>query len=370
MRKNFLIASWLFGFGNSFSSPLLSLYIYVSSSVYYSLEFILFTSIFILIGYILIGYISNVYNKIITFYKIGIGLYIIFYLVLLALNINAYKYTLLLGSIYGIAQGYYWFAWDVIFYDVSDKMNFFNKSSYLGVISSIISPLVYGTILSIFHQLGYSILFSMTSAILIFVIFLVENININSKFDLRKSFNVLSENRSYKYTITSLTIVSGVNYVLSNLNPILLYQVSKSYETFAILTNILTGISLLSIYIIRQRLISKINKFKLVFTSSLTIAIFSIFIFFNPLIYLVAFYVTSPLIYPVIDVYNWNIMNRSLLVNFLINRQIFLNSGRIFFSVIEVFLGNLLLSEQMAIVLPALIVASVIFYKGKKEISF
>ncbi|ARM75462.1 MFS transporter [Acidianus manzaensis] len=370
MRKNFLIASWIFGLANSFSSPLLSLYIYVTSSIYYSLSFILFTSVFILLGYIFVGYITNIYRKILTFYKIGIGLYIVFYLTLLLLNINAFHYTLFLGMLYGIAQGCYWFAWDVIFYKIPEKMSFFNKSSYLGFISSIVSPLVYGGILSIFHQFGYGILFSITSITLIFVVLLVENTNIDNKFNLKRSFKIFNENKSYKYTMTSLTIVSGVNYVLSNLNTIFIYQIARSYTNFAIITYILTGISLLSIYIIRQRLIDRVNKFKLVFTSSLAITIASISVFFFPLIYLVTFYVTSPLIYPVIDVYNWSNMDRSLLTNFLVNRQIFLNSGRIFFSLIEVLIGNSLLPEQIFPILPGLIVASIIFSRGKKEISY
>ncbi|WP_218260316.1 hypothetical protein [Saccharolobus shibatae] len=364
------MSSWLFGLANSFSSPLLSLYIYVTSSIYYSIYFILYTSIFILIGYILVGYIINVYNKIITFYKIGIGLYILFYLLLLLLNNNAYKYTLLLGAIYGIAQGYYWFAWDVIFYKVQNKLSFFNKSSYLGVISSLLSPLVYGGILSVFHQFGYAILFSITSMILVFVILLVESTDVESKFDLKKSFTIFIENEPYKYTMTSLTITSGVNYVLSNLNPILIYQVAKSYEDFAILNYILTGISLISVYVIRQRLMNKIDKFKLVLASSITITVSSISIFFFPIFYLIIFYITSPLIYPIIDVYNWNIMNKSPLINFLVNRQIFLNLGRISFSFIEVLMSNSFFPEQIILIIPSLIVASLIFHRGKKKISY
>jgi len=50
--------------------------------------------------------------------------------------------------------------------------------------------------------------------------------------------------------------------------------------------------------------------------------------------------------------------------------QIFLNVGRISFSFTEVLMSNSFFPEQIILIIPTLIVASLIFYRDKKKISY
>ncbi|BFI75956.1 hypothetical protein [Sulfurisphaera ohwakuensis] len=367
MRKNFLISSWLFGFGNSISSPLVSLYIYVTSSTFYALKFILFNSLFILMSYFIAGYILSIKTKVLSLYKIGISLYITFYLLLALLNVNSYKLVDLISVIYGFAQGFYWFGWDVIFYNTPRKMEFFNKSSYLGYLTTLLAPAIYGIVLSIFHNTGYIILFILSSLILLTVILLVEDIKVNVKLNLKKSFSVITRNENYKYTMVALALVAGYNYVVGNLNPILMYKIFSGNYTFFSITNYILGlISLLSVYFIRGKIINKVRHNYVVLFSSLLLVVATFFILLYPLVYLIFYSFFSPLIYPIIDVHNWNNIERNLLLPYLINRQIFLNISRIMASLMDIYVVNV--DTGIIILIPLLITASVIFYSWRMKV--
>jgi len=368
MKKSLLIASWIFGFGNSISSPLISLYIYVTSSIFYTFHFLIINSAFLLLSYFIAGYLTNFKNNASLYYRTGISLYVVFYITLLLLNVNTFKFVDVVGALYGIAQGFYWFGWDILFYNTPKKLNFINKSAYLGYITSLLSPAIYGTFLSLFRKEGYIFLFMLSSIILLIAMSMMENANIAGTFNLKDSLTVITENKTYKHTMISLSLVSGYNYVVSSLIPILLYEiVSKNYLYFSVSNYCLGLLSLLSVYFIRNKLLGKgkIKPFSVVLLSAILLSLSSFSLFFYPLIFLVSYYLFSPLIYPVIDVYNWNNMERNMLSPYLINRQIFLNVSRVSSTVIVSFFD---VADGIVFLIPVLVVASVLFLKSKSGI--
>ena len=367
MKKNFLLASWLFGFGNSLSAPLLGLYIYVNSSIVYTLKFVLVTSLFILIGYLTVGYLVSIWNSAITYIKIGIGLFIAFYLLLLTLGNEVSHYVSFMGMLYGLAQGFYWCGWDIVFYYTPNKLKFFNNSTYLSLITSLVSPAVYGSILTIFRNSGYEILFAFTSAFLVLTFLLMDSVRVTAKSNVTRSITVIKDDKVYRVTMSALTLAGGANYVLGNLNPILIYNVSKSYLNFTLINYGLSILSVISVFILRDRLINKIKPHRLVLLSSLALLLSGASLFFYPIIYLVTFYTTSPLIYPIIDIYNWNNMNRNFLMDYLINRQILLNAGRMTFSLLEIAILSPYVGGEIAVMLPFVSIASLIFAKNVKQ---
>ena len=368
MKKSFLIASWLFSFGNSISSPLISLYIYVTSSITYTFHFLIINLAFLLFSYFLAGYLTNFRNDASLYYKLGIALYVAFYITLLLLNVNTYKFVSYVAALYGIAQGFYWFGWDILFYNIPKKLNFINRWAYLGYINTLLSPAIYGTILSLFQEKGYLFLFLITSVILFIAMMMMENANVSGTFNLKDSFAVIVRNKNYRFTTVSLSLVSGYNYIMSNLIPILLYRiVNKDYFYFAISNYLLGLLSLLSIYFGRSKLLvtGKMKPFSIVVLSVIALSLSSFSLFFYPLIFLVSYYIFSPLIYPIIDVYNWNNMERKSLSSYLINRQIFLNISRISSTILVSFFT---ISEGTVLLIPVLVAALVLFSRSKSGI--
>lgn len=365
MRKSFLLSSWLFGFANSLSAPLLGLYVYVNSSLEQTLEFLFMSSAFILTGYITVGYLVAFRNNAATYMGLGIWLHVAFYSSLLALGVRVVDVLPFIAALYGLAQGFYWCGWDVVFYNVVDKLQFFNKSFYLGLVTNFASPAIYGAVLSAFRNSGYGLLFLMTAALLVLAIFLVEDARINAKVDVKNAVFVIKNDKGmYKYTATALALVGGANYVLGNLNTILLYQVTKSYRYFALTNYLLTAASAASVYVLRDRLVHKIGPRRLVVSSSILLSLSGASLLLGlPLIYLTAYYVASPLIYPIVDVYTWNAMDKRRLMDYLVNRQIMLNGGRMLLSLSEILMASSV-GGGAALGLSVILTASLIFARA------
>lgn len=370
MDNRFLVASWLFGFGNSISSPLIALFIDVSSSIYYSIIFLVFNSLFILVGYLMVGFLSSRLKGSIIYYRIGILLYISFYILLIYFNKAAYMMIYELSMVYGIAQGFYWAGWDIIFFNTTNKLLFFNRSTYLGIISSLSSPAIYGVILSILHGYGYMVLFSLSSIMLLMVLLIVRNFPFEQRsFDISKAIKIHAMDKTYGLSTMALSLIAGGNYILGNLNPIILYDyLGGDYTMFSIVNYSLSIASLFSVYVIRDKLSHVIKPHRLPSIASLALLISIPFLFLSPLIYLYSFSLTSPLIYPIIDVYTWNSMKRDQLMYYLVNRQIFLNASRILSSLTELYLfGAMVGATAVLPVLPIILMGVLFFAKLKPD---
>ncbi|GGP19565.1 hypothetical protein GCM10007981_03760 [Thermocladium modestius] len=368
MNNRFLLASWLFGFGNSISSPLIALFIYVSSTIYYSLIFLVLNSFFILVGYLMVGFISSRIKESMIYYRIGISLYVLFYLLLAILNKSAFEFVYELAAVYGIAQGFYWAGWDIIFFNTDNKLKFFNRSAYLGVISSIASPAIYGAILSLLRGYGYVVLFMASTAILTSILFVVKNVPFTSeKFDMNKAIKMHVVDKSYGLSTIALSLIAGANYILGNINSIILYKYAQGdYTTFSIINYSLSIVSMLSVYIVRDKLVKKLNPVRLPMLAALALAISIPFMWVSPLIYLYSFSLTSPLIYPIIDVFTWNYMKRDKMIYYLVNRQIFLNTTRILSSLTELYLMSIMVGSTVVLpILPLILMGVFLFIRLK-----
>ncbi|POB09829.1 MFS transporter [Sulfobacillus sp. hq2] len=102
-------------------------------------------------------------------YRWGLFLTMAFYGLLLLLSHHAGHMILTLGIIYGIAQGSYWFGFNLMTFDTIDKdsrMHFFGMSGAINSIAGVAAPLFSGFIISTFSGLGgYLIVFAAALAL-------------------------------------------------------------------------------------------------------------------------------------------------------------------------------------------------------------
>ncbi len=316
----------------------------------------------------MVGFISSRIKESMIYYRIGISLYVLFYLLLAILNKSAFEFVYELAAVYGIAQGFYWAGWDIIFFNTDNKLKFFNRSAYLGVISSIASPAIYGAILSLLRGYGYVVLFMASTAILTSILFVVKNVPFTSeKFDMNKAIKMHVVDKSYGLSTIALSLIAGgANYILGNINSIILYKYAQGdYTTFSIINYSLSIVSMLSVYIVRDKLVKKLNPVRLPMLAALALAISIPFMWVSPLIYLYSFSLTSPLIYPIIDVFTWNYMKRDKMIYYLVNRQIFLNTTRILSSLTELYLMSIMVGSTVVLpILPLILMGGFPIHKA------
>lgn len=117
------------------------------------------------ITFILAGRWAKKIDRVIVL-RIGVIFLALFYLTVLIIGTAASKYLLLLGGLLGVGYGFYWLAYNVLTFEITEPetRDFFN--GFLGILSSVggmIGPIAAGFIIAKMEKfLGYSIVFGIS----------------------------------------------------------------------------------------------------------------------------------------------------------------------------------------------------------------
>lgn len=117
------------------------------------------------ITFILAGRWAKKIDRVIVL-RIGVIFLALFYLTVLFIGTAASKYLLLLGGLLGVGYGFYWLAYNVLTFEITEPetRDFFN--GFLGILSSVggmIGPIAAGFIIAKMEKfLGYSIVFGIS----------------------------------------------------------------------------------------------------------------------------------------------------------------------------------------------------------------
>src|SRR5690625_3615855 len=121
--------------------------------------------IFQLITFILAGRIAKNIDRIVVL-RMGVIILSLFFLTVLILGTSAAKYYILLGSILGVGYGFYWLAFNVLTFEITEPetRDFFN--GFMGSLQSfggMIGPFIAGVIIAnMITNKGYMTIFSMS----------------------------------------------------------------------------------------------------------------------------------------------------------------------------------------------------------------
>lgn len=108
--------------------------------------------------------------------RIGVIFLALFYLTVLFIGTNASKFLLLLGALLGVGYGFYWLAFNVLTFEITEPENrdFFN--GFLGILTSVggmIGPIAAGFIISRMEKFtGYSVIFGISLTLFSIAVFL------------------------------------------------------------------------------------------------------------------------------------------------------------------------------------------------------
>jgi len=108
--------------------------------------------------------------------RIGVIFLAIFYLSVLIVGTKASTYLLLLGSLLGIGYGFYWLAYNVLTFEITEPetRDFFN--GFLGILTSaagMIGPIAAGIIITRFEKFtGYTFVFGLSLALFALAVFM------------------------------------------------------------------------------------------------------------------------------------------------------------------------------------------------------
>lgn len=277
--------------------------------------------------------------------RIGVSFLAIFYLMVLITGKNASTYLLLLGSLLGIGYGFYWLAYNVLTFEITEPetRDFFN--GFLGILSStggMIGPIAAGFIITRFEKFaGYSLVFGISLSLFALAVFLSFSLKprpANGKYCFTRIWKERKQNENWRL-ITNANFFQGLRegtflFIIS----VLVYISTGSELALGTFGLINSGISFIA-YFAASRLIKKNKRKKAILIGGIILYLAVLLIVWDVnyvklLIYAAMIAVAYPiLLVPYMsttyDVIGTAWKAAEMRIEYIVVREIFINLGRI-----------------------------------------
>ncbi|KKI88602.1 hypothetical protein WQ54_30890 [Bacillus sp. SA1-12] len=161
-----LVIGGLYSLSISLSNTFVNVYLWKQSGEFVDLG-IYNLSIVVMqpLTFIFAGRLAKKIDRVIVF-RLGVIFLAIFFLTVLMIGDSAAKYLVLLGGTLGVGYGFYWLAFNVLTFEITEPetRDFFN--GFMGIMNStagMVGPIVAGYVISrLVNYSGYTIIFSIS----------------------------------------------------------------------------------------------------------------------------------------------------------------------------------------------------------------
>jgi YQGE family putative transporter len=340
-----LMIGGLYSLSVALSNTFVNIYLWKQSGEFSDLAFYNLSIVVLQpLTFILAGRWAKKIDRVIVL-RIGVIFLALFYLTVLFTGTHASKYLLLLGSLLGIGYGFYWLAYNVLTFEITEPetRDFFN--GFLGILSSsggMIGPIAAGFIITRLEKFtGYSIVFGLSLTLFALAVFLSFSLKprpAKGRYCFQRILQERKNNDNWRL-VTNAHFFQGLRegtflFVIS----VFVYVSSGSELALGTYGLINSGISFVAYYL-ASRLIKKNNRKKAILLGGIILyaAIFLIIWdinFVKLIIYAGVIAVAYPiLLVPYIsttyDVIGSGWKAAEMRIEYIVVREIFLNLGRI-----------------------------------------
>ncbi|MCC3377184.1 MFS transporter [Cohnella sp. REN36] len=146
--------------------------------------------------------------------RVGVAMSAVFYGIVLLLGTRAADYIALLGFVQGISSGLFWLAFNVVYFEITNRDNrdrFNGVTGLLGSIAGMIVPWISGYLITkSAGNTGYRLIFSISLAVFVagaVLTFFLHKRKIESRYDWRGGFRGLGR-RDNPWRIIGLAMVA------------------------------------------------------------------------------------------------------------------------------------------------------------------
>ncbi|MEN2765975.1 MFS transporter [Ornithinibacillus xuwenensis] len=341
-----LVIGGLYSLGIYLSNTFVNIYLWKQADGNYYTIAIYNLAVFVFqpITFIFAGKIAKKVDRVIVL-RLGVIFLSLFFLTVLLIGENAATYNFILGSLLGIGYGFYWLAFNVLTFEITepDTRDFFN--GFLGVLQSfggMIGPFSAGFIISkLPENIGYSTIFTVS-----FILFICA---VGSSFFLKRRpaegvyyfKRVVQERKNNKNwnRILNAHIFQGLREgIFLFVITIWVYIVTKSELSLGTFNLYFSGFSFV-FYFLATRLIKPSKRKKAILIGSLMLYL-SLFIILSHASYttLIIYGIIIGMAYPIINVpyisMTYDVIGRAwkageLRIEYIVVREVYLNIGRV-----------------------------------------
>ncbi len=340
-----LIIGGLYSLSVALSNTFVNIYLWKQTGKYsdialYNLSIVVLQ----LLTFILAGRWAKKIDRVIVL-RIGVIFLALFYVMVLISGTNASTYLLLLGSLLGVGYGFYWLAYNVLTFEITepDTRDFFN--GFLGILSSaggMIGPIAAGIIITRFEKFtGYTIVFGISLALFALAVFMSFSLTPRpsaGSYCFKQILNERKQNENWRL-ITNANFFQGLRegtfaFVIS----VLVYISTGSEMSLGTFGLLNSGISFIAYYLASRLIKQKFRKKAILLGGLLLYAAVLIIVwdvnFAKLLIYGGMIAIAYPLLLvpymsTTYDVIGTGWKAAEMRIEYIVVREIFLNLGRI-----------------------------------------
>ncbi len=311
--------------------------------------------------FILAGRWAKKIDRVMVF-RIGVIFLALFYLSVLAFGTLASKYLLLLGALLGMGYGFYWLAFNVLTFEITEPetRDFFN--GFLGILSSVggmIGPIAAGFIISRMEKFtGYSIVFGISLTLFaaaVFLSFFLKRRPAHGKYWFVRILSERKQNKNWRM-VTNAHFFQGLREgIFAFMISVLVFLSTGTEMALGTYGLINSGVAFVAYFAV-SRLIKKEQRLKSILIGGL-ILYASIFLIAFDVTYtrLLIYAATIAIAYPLLlvpylsityDVIGSGWKAAEMRVEYIVVREIYLNVGRVFSILLFLIMINIMDVKQ------------------------
>ena len=340
-----LIIGGLYSLSVALSNTFVNIYLWKQTGQYsdialYNLSIVVLQPL----TFILAGRWAKKVDRVIVL-RIGVISLALFYLAVLITGTNASTYLLLLGGLLGIGYGFYWLAYNVLTFEITEPetRDFFN--GFLGILSSaggMIGPIAAGIIITRFEEFtGYSFVFGLSLALFglaVFMSFSLKPRPASGRYCFKRIIEERKQNENWRF-VTNAHFVQGLRegtfaFVIS----VFVYISTGSEMSLGTFGLINSGISFVAYYFASRLIKKKYRKKAILIGGIILYASVMLIIwdlnFAKLLLYGGMIAIAYPLLFVPYSSTTYDVIGSGwkaaeMRIEYIVVREIYLNLGRI-----------------------------------------
>lgn len=340
--KLLLLVSGLFALAIGLSNVFVNVFLWKKSNDFVLIaNYNLMHYIFAPIAFLIAGWISKRKNGIWSL-RVGIVLFAIFFSLILLLQDQVQDYIYAFGILFGFAAGFYWLAFNVLSFDFTSTNNRDTFNGFYGSIIGVANALAPFSASFIIRQnnnsIGYTIVFALSLSlfiILILVSFLLRSEHYGEHLTFKKIYH--SDKLKWKTIRKALIFWGFRDVIILFIISVLIFDTTGSEFALGILTLIAYLLSSIA-HIAEQKFIKPKRRWisfhvgAIFLLISVLGLIFDINFYFL-LIFIIIDAISMPFFLIPMTSATYNLIDKSkeknLRTEYIINRELALNTGRI-----------------------------------------
>lgn len=293
--------------------------------------------------------------------RLGVAVSAVFYITILVLGVNAVHYAIVLGLVLGLASGLFWLAFNIVYFEVSERHTRDKFNGYMGILGSgagMVAPWLSGYwITHMKDATGYRLIF--TISMIIFLIgvvlsFFLQKRKVQQHYDWLFGIKLLLvKGHPWRRIVISL-IAQGVrDGVFGFLIGLLVYIYTKNEMKLGNFSFITSAVGFVGFYMAGKWLRPQLRRLGMLFGVLMMILVIAPFFWRVNYMTLLIFGCGTALFSPlfmipitsvVFDLIGHNAQSAEKRVEYIVLRELALCTGRMLG--ICVFLGVVTLSKQ------------------------